>query len=246
MSQRISLLVADSNPMFCELLSNTIQRERPEMKVLGCVSDAEGLLKAIEARPDVTLLGANLREGARRGLAVLREIKAYCPQTRVLVLLDSPQRELVTEAFRRGADGVMCHDEPFRTLCKCIVALSRGQVWANTRELRYVLEDFTRAPERRPVHPDVKSLITKSEAAVVQLVLDGLSNREVARALGLTEHTVKNYLFRVFEKLGISSRVELVLYCLNRGEPARSEQETVATEDHRFEGVSSLPLAGQP
>src|SRR3970282_2137683 len=109
MRQRISLLVAESNPLFCELLTNSLQRERPEIKVVGCVSDSQGVLKAIEAKPQVTLLGANLRDGARRGLAILREVKASCPQTRVLVLLESPQRELVTEAFRRGADGVLCH-----------------------------------------------------------------------------------------------------------------------------------------
>jgi len=245
MRQPISLLVAESNPLFCELLTNSLQRERPEIKVVGCVSDSQGVLKAIEAKPQVTLLGANLRDGARRGLAILREVKASCPQTRVLVLLESPQRELVTEAFRRGADGVLCHDEPFRTLCKCVVALSRGQVWANTRELRYVLEDFTRSPERRDVHSDVKNLITKSEAAVVQLVLDGQSNREIAGALGLTEHTVKNYLFRVFDKLGISSRVELVLYCLNRGEPAPTENRETAAGD-ALEVLPRLRAAGHP
>ena len=75
-----------------------------------------------------------------------------------------------------------------------------------------------RAPKQRKVDPSVENRMTKRETDVVKLAVEGLSNREIARELGLTEHTVKNYLFRVFDKLGVSNRVELVLSCLRQEE----------------------------
>ena len=102
-------------------------------------------------------------------------------------------------------------------------ALARGQIWANTTELRYVLDEFVRAPKQRKVDPAVEKRMTKRESDVVRLAVEGLSNREIARELGLTEHTVKNYLFRIFDKLGVSNRVELVLSCLRQEEVAREE-----------------------
>jgi len=91
-----------------------------------------------------------------------------------------------------------------------------------------VLNEFTKAPKQRKVDPTVENRMTKREGDVVRLAVEGLSNREIARELGLTEHTVKNYLFRVFDKLGVSNRVELVLSCLRQEEVAR-EEVTVAS-----------------
>jgi DNA-binding NarL/FixJ family response regulator len=108
-------------------------------------------------------------------------------------------------------------------LCKSVDALAKGQIWANSKELRYVMEEFMRAPKQRKVDPTVENRMTKREGDVVRLAVEGLSNREIAGELGLTEHTVKNYLFRVFEKLGVSNRVELVLSCLRQEETAREE-----------------------
>jgi len=97
-----------------------------------------------------------------------------------------------------------------------VEVISQGQIWVNTEELGYILDALAKSFK---VDPIVESRLTAREAAAVRLAVEGLSNREIAVQLGLTEHTVKNYLFRVFDKLGISNRVELVLSCL------RQEQE---------------------
>jgi DNA-binding NarL/FixJ family response regulator len=89
-----------------------------------------------------------------------------------------------------------------------------GQTWANSRQLRSVLDAFTGAAPLHLVKSNGLRFLTKREMEVVKLVVDGHTNRDVAQRLGLTEHTVSNYLFRIYEKLGISSRVELVLYSL--------------------------------
>ena len=90
-----------------------------------------------------------------------------------------------------------------------------GQIWASSRELAYLLDNFLQTPPARTLSENCSKLLTQREQAVVQLVADGMSNREIAAQLKLSQHTVKNYLFRVFDKIGVSSRVELVLCALS-------------------------------
>ena len=144
--------------------------------------------------------------------------------------MGSPNRELVANAFRFGAVGVFNRSGPFDLLCKAVEVVSQGQIWANTEQLHHVLSAFSKSPRQPRLDPTVEGRVTKREAAVIRLAVEGLTNREIARELTLTEHTVKNYLFRVFDKLGVSNRVELVLFCLRQEEdeheqlPAREEE----------------------
>jgi DNA-binding NarL/FixJ family response regulator len=94
-----------------------------------------------------------------------------------------------------------------------------GEIFATAEQLNYLLDSVCQVPSLRVVSANGEKLLTSREEQVVALVADGLSNRDVAGELGLSEHTVKKYLFRIFEKLGISSRVELVLYALHQGAP---------------------------
>jgi len=141
-----------------------------------------------------------------------------------LILPDSYDREVVVNAFRSSARGLFCFSEyPFRLLCKCIQSMHQGQVWANSEQLQYLVEALSQVPSLHMVNSRGVRLLTPREEQVVALVADGLSNREVARELCLSEHTVKKYLFRIFDKLGISSRVELVLYALSHGGSRQAE-----------------------
>jgi DNA-binding NarL/FixJ family response regulator len=130
------------------------------------------------------------------------------------MLLNSRDREAVVDAFRSGARGVIFRDEPLKTLSKCIHAVHRGQVWVNSQHLGYLLDALGQVTTSRLQQSHLKEHLSKREEDVVGLVAEGLSNKEVSEQLRLSEHTVRNYLFRVFEKLGVSTRVELVLYCL--------------------------------
>ncbi|HEY6293433.1 MAG TPA: response regulator transcription factor, partial [Terriglobia bacterium] len=94
----------------------------------------------------------------------------------------------------------------------CIACVHEGQIWASAEELGFVLEALREPQPLRVANHAGAPLLTKREMAVVRCVAEGLTNREVAAQLGLSEHTVKNYMFRIFDKLGVSSRVELVLY----------------------------------
>jgi two-component system nitrate/nitrite response regulator NarL len=153
----------------------------------------------------------------------LPEIRMTHPETKIIVVIPSPNKDIVIEAFKIGAVGVFCRNGPFELLCKSVEVVSQGQIWATSEELHFVLSAFAKSPKPRQLDPAVESRVTVREAAVVRLAIEGMSNREIAQQLALTEHTVKNYLFRVFDKLGVSNRVELVLSCLHQEENARVE-----------------------
>jgi DNA-binding NarL/FixJ family response regulator len=201
--------------MNCQLVANALRPRRYRVAVVASAVDSLRALTLLkEVQPDVAVISAQLQQGPLEGYHVLREHRASHTRTRAIMLLDSRERELVIDAFRFGAQGVIFRDEPLETLCKCIHAVHQGQVWANSQQLGYLLDALSAS---MPLHlQDARgmSLLSKREEDVVRLVAEGLTNREISRQLNLSEHTVRNYLFRVFDKLGISSRVELVLYCL--------------------------------
>jgi DNA-binding NarL/FixJ family response regulator len=223
-AERTRVLISEASKMYCDLLNMAFLAVPDRFEVVASASNTTEILALIqEHRPKVAIVSDNLEEGPLSGLRILPEVRRANPETRILVAMGTMDRELVIEAFRFGADGVFCRKSPFEMLCKSVDALAQGQIWANATELRYVLDEFTRAPKQRKVDPTVENRMTKRETDVVRLAVEGLSNREIARELGLTEHTVKNYLFRVFDKLGVSNRVELVLSCLRQEEAAREE-----------------------
>lgn len=212
----ITVVVADADVMACRLLAGGLRRYR-QLRVLECHLPAAGILKQVsEVRPDILLVATSLADGPLSGLAVARELHRSEPEIRVVVLLDSSQRDLVVEAFRSGAKGVFCRsDFEIKALWKCVASVNSGQIWANSQQLQFVMETFCEAAPLHLVNSEGIGLLTKREEDVVRQVAEGLSNREIAEQLKLSEHTVKNYLFRIFEKLGISSRVELVMYAVS-------------------------------
>src|SRR5215469_13170643 len=111
----------------------------------------------------------------------------------------------------------------FRALCKCIQLVHPGQIWATAQQIDYLIDLITQVPSLRVVNANGNTLLTPREEQVVALVAEGLSNREIAQELGLSEHTVKKHLFRIFNKLGISTRVELVLYAVNYADHRAAE-----------------------
>ena len=154
----------------------------------------------------------------------LRGFHLSHPEIPKILLADSCDRGLVISAFRSGARGIFAiNDANLRLLCKCIVRVAAGQVWANAEELGYILDLISEVPSLRVLNSRGAPLLTPREEQVVALVAEGLGNRQIARELSLSEHTIKKYLFRIFEKLGISTRVELVLYAVNNGNPRQAE-----------------------
>jgi DNA-binding CsgD family transcriptional regulator len=132
------------------------------------------------------------------------------------MLLDSSKPESILEAFRAGARGVLSRQDSIETLSKCVRKVHQGQIWANSQQMGLVVEALATSHNPGPVNAQSIEQLSKREMEVVSCVAQGQTNREIAKSLGLSEHTVKNYLFRVYDKLGVSSRVELLFMTLSR------------------------------
>jgi two-component system nitrate/nitrite response regulator NarL len=206
--------------MTTQLLVEALARDA-QFQMIESPSNAAAILALVKREmPRVAVVSGKLGEATPEEFDLVREIRLQSPGTRVIVLLDSSERSTVIAAFRSGAQGVFCRTEPFRLLAKCIQCVDQGQVWATSTELHFVLDALSQPPLAGCLSVN-GGLLSARETDVVRCVAEGLTNREVAQRLKLTEHTVKNYLFRIFDKLGVSSRVEVVLYALGNGAAAR-------------------------
>jgi DNA-binding NarL/FixJ family response regulator len=220
----IEVLLADSSPFQLQLLTAALRR-RPEFRLRSCPLDADLMLETLNQAPaDVAVLALNHQTAERPDLASLRRLHFAHPDTVKILLLESCDRDLVVSAFRSGVRGLFClTDSPFRALCKCIQVVHQGQIWATAKQVDYLINMVTQVPSLRIVSALGNDLLTPREEQVVALVAEGCANRVIAQELGLSEHTVKKYVFRIFDKLGISTRVELVLYAVNHGEHRSAE-----------------------
>jgi DNA-binding NarL/FixJ family response regulator len=236
---RISVLIASKTAMAGELFAGALNRQS-RFRVVASVTTAQEVLEAVQSVSiDVALISATLAEGPLSGFAALRDLRECSADVKAVLLLDSLEPNLVFDAFRAGAKGVFCPSQSaFKALCRCVDRVHAGQIWANSNELAHVLESFAKLAPMRIVDAGGARLLTKREEDVVRLLGDGLQNREIAQELNLSEHTVKNYLFHIFDKLGVSSRVELVLYgvsCTKRMQLAGVDGE--AKERDETEGA---------
>jgi DNA-binding NarL/FixJ family response regulator len=199
-------------------------RRRRELNVRFCSMDFEDLSVAFAEDPlEVALLSAEPKV-TWQGMAAIRHLHLLRPNVKVVLLVEAYDRELIVNAFRSGVRGVFCYTElPFRMLCKCVQRVVAGEIWANNRQVQYLADVLSQVPSLRVVNAQGSHLLTGREEQVVALVAEGLSNRDISVELRLSESTIKKYMFRIFDKLGISTRVELVLYAMNHGDARGAE-----------------------
>jgi DNA-binding NarL/FixJ family response regulator len=232
-SVAVRVLVADNSIIHTELLGQAIGKDRRIRVVELSTSASEVRNGAREGNPDVVLISETLDQRPGGGLELVSEIRSNHPEVKVIVLIDSATRENVVEAFRAGARGVFCRNQPIKMLCRCISVVNEGQVWANSAELGFLLEAVSALPSLRPANSEALRLLSDRERAVVACLAEGLSNRDIAARLEISQHTVKNYLFRIFEKLGVSSRLELLFFVLSGAGNTQA-------------GVTRLPASTEP
>jgi len=224
----IRVLVADNSRIHTRLLAEALKRD-PALEVIPFESDSSGLIAATMAQEaDVLVISSELDQQPARGFEVLHEMRGSQLKTRAVLLLDSSKGEAVVNAFRAGARGVFGKNGPLELLRKCVWCVYQGQIWANSEELSVVIGALANFPGIRTVNAKGMSLLTARELQVVRCVAEGLTNQEIAKRLKLSRHTIKNYLFRIFDKLGVSSRIELLFVSLSQA----------GTEQARLEGTT--------
>lgn len=208
-SATIRVAVHDISRMATQLLCAALSRQ-PGLEALDIVSKSVAECAAIN--PHVALFGT--KSVGDSIIDKVQQIRRIQPEIKAVMLIDQPAREVVLEAFRAGARGVFSRSGSVDHLIKCISAVHSGQIWADQTVTEFLLEAI-REPIPIPLM-DARGnvLLSEREQSVVRGVAEGLTNREIAGRLELSEHTVKNYIFRIFDKLGVSSRVELILYTM--------------------------------
>jgi two-component system nitrate/nitrite response regulator NarL len=223
----ISVLIADPDRMSAHLIAQGLTRGHTDIVVVAVSNTSAETIRELEkSQPDVALINAHLVDGRLRGYYVLQYLQLLSPNTAAIMLIPDSERDLVVDAFRGGAKGVFCRLHSIKLLSKCIRTVHGGQIWVDTRNLAFILEFLTQLKPLRLIKPGGgMTRLTPREAEVVHLLADGLSTREISQKLALTEHTIRNYLCAIYDKLGVSTRVELALYAVAREDLTRPTGE---------------------
>src|SRR5271165_203655 len=211
----LRVLIVDRDAMSSHLLAEALVRNR---RCDATAILAPDLLRTLATREiHLVVIGADLNTGPRMGFELAEAVCCAHPEIIIVLLLNQTDHLSVINAFRSGARGVFSRQRPIPEFLDCIEHVRKGYIWAGREETNTLLETFKNIPAPGGLIASISTPLARRELEVVQCAAKGRTNRAIAAELGLSEHTVKNYLFRAFEKLGISSRGELLFYLATRG-----------------------------
>jgi DNA-binding NarL/FixJ family response regulator len=215
---RISVLVVTADNMTSELLKSAFANGRRGFTVETLTGSSEEIIGEMDGhKADVTLISEELQDGPVAGIKVLQKVRKS-NGTCAIMLLQSSNPERVVNAFRDGARGVFYRSHSLKSLSKCIQTVHQGQIWVSNEDVEHLLNALAHVKPLNIDNHKGMPLLTRREEDVVRLVADGLKNREIAQKLKVKEHSIRNYIYRIFEKLGVSNRVELILYVFSHRE----------------------------
>lgn len=207
----IRILVADDHAIFRDGLRRLLE-VADDVTIVGEASNGAECVKMLpKLKPDILLL--DLRMPEKDGLAVLEEVNFESLPTRVIVLTAAEDDRDVVRAMRLGARGVVLKQSASDLLLKSIRKVYDGEIWLDNRMTAEVIDAFKKSAESGQRRE--KPLLSEREKEIVQLVAQGFRNREIGEKLFISEQTVKNHLHNIFDKLGVSDRLELALYAIH-------------------------------
>ncbi len=209
--RRISVLIADDNTLFREGLRMLLAQE-PAISVVGEAPDGLQAIRLAEAlQPDILLL--DIRMPGLGGIEALPRIREKSPGTKVLILSGFSEGELMIQALQLGAKGYLSKLLIHRDLIKAIRATYAGEVWAERKVLSEVLESLRQKMQEKNLPlSGMQETLTDREHEIVKWVIQGMTNKEIATRIGISDKTVKTHLSNIFNKLKISRRLQLVLH----------------------------------
>ncbi|MBI3475369.1 MAG: response regulator transcription factor [Acidobacteria bacterium] len=207
----IRVIVADSQAIFRAGLRKIFALE-DDIRVVGQAETVAQTITAIQKfSADILIFEAALTTSPADAVSDLLRQNVKC---RVVVVLQEPDQEMTLELFRRGAHGIVSREVEPEVLVECLRKVASGEPWLEPRAIAWVLDAF-RNQSLRPTGSRPKVQLTPKESLIVSCVTQGMKNKEIALRVGTTEQVVKNYLRKVYDKLGVADRLELALYCLN-------------------------------
>ena len=215
----IRILVADGHPIVREGLK-TVLATNPSLEVCGEASDgAETIDRVIDLDPDIVLMELKLPKVD--GLTVLRSLQTRAPRSRVILFTSSDNKDDLVEAMKLGCSGILLKNGPTALIEKSIQRVYAGEIWLDSTTTAAVIRQFA-SPIEVIVPPPVngravreRAQLSQREREIIILIAQGYKNKEIAEKMFITEQTVKNHLHNVFDKLGVSDRLELALYAIH-------------------------------
>jgi len=216
---KIRIVVADDHPIFRDGLCKLLALEE-DFEVVAQAQDGRQVLDVLQQfEPDILLL--DLKMPGLDGLATLQRLQIAKNKTRVIVLTASDDKNEFVQAMKLGTSGIVLKQTATELLIKSIRKVHAGEIWLDSHTTAAVIRQFVAnddapvAPPQAPARDRERSPLSQREREIVALVAQGFKNKEMAEKMFISEQTVKNHLHNIFDKLGVSDRLELALYAIH-------------------------------
>ncbi|MGO4880952.1 MAG: response regulator [Bryobacteraceae bacterium] len=218
---KIRIVVADDHPIFRDGLCRLLALE-PDFEVVAQAQDGRQVLDVLQQHePDILLL--DLKMPGLDGLATLQRLQSSKHKTRVIVLTASEDKNEFVQAMKLGTSGIVLKQSATDLLIKSIRKVNAGEIWLDSHTTAAVMRQFATGADEVPAanapassgRERERSLLSQREREIVALVAQGFKNKEMAEKMFISEQTVKNHLHNIFDKLGVSDRLELALYAIH-------------------------------
>ena len=218
-SSKIRIVVADDHPIFRDGLCKLLALEE-DFEVIAQAQDGREVLEILQqCEPDILLL--DLKMPGLDGLGTLQRLQQSRNKTRVIVLTASDDKNEFVQAMKLGTSGIVLKQTATELLIKSIRKVHAGEIWLDSHTTAAVIRQFVAAeepppaPVQQPTRDRERSPLSQREREIVALVAQGFKNKEMAEKMFISEQTVKNHLHNIFDKLGVSDRLELALYAIH-------------------------------
>lgn len=210
-STSIRIILADSQAIYRVGMRKVFALE-DDIRVVGQVETLENLAAALHRYPtDVVLLEGSLIAGT---IDAVPDLVRRAPDAKFIVQVVETDEANTVELYRRGVRGVIPRSISPDLLVKCVRKIAQGETWIDNQSVNWVIEAY-RSQATALTSPRVQPKLSEKELAIITCITRGMRNKEIAYQIGTTEQVIKNYLRKVYDKLGVSDRLELALYCLH-------------------------------
>ena len=207
----VRIILADSQAIYRVGIRKIFALE-DDLRVVAQADSVENLRAAIERYPtDIVLLEGSLLAGTAN---VIPDLLRVAPDLKLIVQAVAADENHTVELYRRGVRGIISRSISPDLLVRCVRRIAAGETWIDNQSVNWVIEAY-RAQAAALVSPRTQPKLSPKEMAIITCITQGKRNKEIAFQLGTTEQVIKNYLRKIYDKLGVSDRLELALYCLH-------------------------------